>query len=120
MASGVYNEFKERVMEEAFHLVNDNIRVMLLDNTYTFNPDHNGRSSVSGDEISGTGYTANGELLSSKTVTEDATSNQGVFNAADVSWTSASFTARYAIIYDDSVSGDPLIACCVFSYCLTA
>ena len=53
---------------------------------------------------SGTAYTAGGKALTSVTPTLD--SSTAVCDFADVSWTSASFTARGCLIYNDSHSTD--------------
>ena len=61
---------------------------------------------------SGTAYTAGGATLTS--VTPVASSTTAVCDFADVSYTSASFTANGALIYNDSASGDP--ACAVIAF----
>lgn len=113
MTSFVYNQFKSEVMKGTYNLDNggDTLKCGLLDNTATPSESSTGWSGVSGDEVSGTGYTAGGETLSSQAITQDDTNNYGVFDAGDVSWTNASFTARYAVIYDDTPTtpADPLI-----------
>ena len=55
-------------------------------------------------EVSGTGYTAGGVTLSSQAVAYDSTNNVAYFDAADPSWSSATITARGAIIYNNSKS----------------
>tara|TARA_R110000787_G_scaffold116592_3_gene226895 strand:+ start:1048 stop:1398 length:351 start_codon:yes stop_codon:yes gene_type:complete len=85
----------------------DTIRVALLDSNHGFTATENTFSQVSGDEISGTGYSANGEALASKAVTQAATTK---FDATDVEWTTATFTANHAVIYDDTLAGNDLIA----------
>ena len=61
---------------------------------------------------SGTAYTSGGATLTSVTPTSDSTTAVCDFN--DVSYTSASFTANGALIYNDSASGDP--ACAVIAF----
>jgi len=52
------------------------------------------------DETSGTGYTATGEILTSVTpVTSGVTA---LCDFDDRSWTTASFTARGALLYNDT------------------
>jgi hypothetical protein len=114
MASGIYNRLKANVLNKVIDLEADTIKVMLLDNGYTFDPDHDVIADVSSDQITGTGYTSGGVTLASKSVTQDDTNNLAKFDAADAEWTSATFTARYAVVYDDTVSGDPLICCIDF------
>ena len=90
----------------------DVIKVMLTTVTYVPNQDtHDFKDDVT-NEISGTGYTATGETLASKTVTYTAGTNKHTLDGADVSWTSATFTARIAVIYDSTPATDatrPLI-----------
>ena len=111
MASGIYNRFKANLMNKEVDLEADTIKCALLDNSHTFTATHNTWSQVSANEISGTGYTANGQNLASKAVTQAATTD---FDAADVSWTSATFTAYHAVLYDDTLAGDDLI--CSFDF----
>lgn len=54
------------------------------------------------NEASGTGYTATGEELTEVTPTTSGTTAFTDF--ADVAWTSASFTARGCLIYNDDES----------------
>lgn len=61
---------------------------------------------------SGTAYTAGGATLTS--VTPAASSTTAVCDFADVSYTSASFTANGALIYNDSASGDPAVCAIAF------
>jgi hypothetical protein len=54
------------------------------------------------------GYTNGGATLGS--ITLNQSSGTVTFDAADVVWTlSGSITAKYAVIYDDTVVNDPLI-----------
>ena len=112
MASGIYNQFKTEIMKGTYDLVNDDVKVALMGSAHAFDPTNVGWSSVSANEISGTGYTAGGQSLVNKTVTQDNVDNEGVFDANDIEWTSASFTAYHAVIYDDTPTApaDPLIA----------
>lgn len=109
MASGVYNRFKAGVMKKSYDMINDDIKVALLANTYNFNSDHNVFADVSSHEISGTGYTAGGVSLTNKTVTQNDTSDKGVFDADDVTWTNATITARYAVIYNNTLTNKDLV-----------
>jgi len=111
MASGLYgitflNALKNTL---ALDLDSDTIKIMLVTSSYT--PDfgaHDFKADVS-NEISGTNYTAGGNTLSSLALTQ--TGGTIKFDAADTSWSSATITdARGAVIYDDSLTDDPLIA----------
>lgn len=100
-------------MKKTVDMVNDTIKVMLLSNSHSFDADHDEKADIVANELAGTGgYTTGGATLGSKAVTVDNTDDEGVFDAADVSWTSASFTAYHAVIYDDTLASpaDMLIA----------
>lgn len=89
----------------------DTIKVMLTTSTYTPNQDtHDFKDDVT-NEVSGTGYTAGGATLASKTATYDTATNELRLDAADVSWTVSTFTARYAVVYKDTgtASTSPLM-----------
>lgn len=117
MAEGdgyIYNNFKEQVMEGAFNLLTDTIKVALVT---AHSPDidaHDDWTDASGDEESGTGYTAGGETLGSVTVTQDDANDRGIFDGADVTWTGLDVgTPSHAIMYDDTIAApvaDLLIA----------
>lgn len=104
MASAVYNNFKEEVMEAVFNLATDSCKVALVTATYTVNVDSHTTYADLTNEVTGTGYTAGGAALSSPTVTQDDTDDEGVFDAADTSWATSSITARAAVIYDTTAS----------------
>ncbi|MBW1723498.1 MAG: hypothetical protein JRJ78_15755 [Deltaproteobacteria bacterium] len=106
MASGIYNRFKGNLFNGELDLEADTIKVALLDDNHSFTATHNTWSDVSANEISGAGYTAGGEELSNKAVTQGATTK---WDGDNVSWTSASFTAYHAVIYDNTLAGDDLI-----------
>lgn len=114
MAEGdgaLYNDFKEQLMLGAIDLVDDTIKVILVAG---HSPDidvHDQYSDVSGDEESGTGYSAGGETLASKAVTQDNDNDLAKFDAADVTWTGLDVgTPSHAIMYDDTHASDALIA----------
>lgn len=107
MASGIYNRFKANLMNKECDLEADTIKVALLDSDHAFTATHNTWSQVSSNEISGTGYSAGGAALASKAVTQGATTK---WDATDSAWTTASFTAAHAVIYDDTMTNDDLIA----------
>ena len=63
------------------------------------------------NEVSGTGYTAKGNALTS--VTPVASSTTAVCDFSDVSFSSASFTANGALIYNSSASN---VAVCAIAF----
>lgn len=99
MADVIFNNFKKLIMNGGIDLDTDTIKVALVTSSYTPDQDAHDFFDDVTNEVSGTGYTAGGATLGSVTVTADNTDNEGVFDAADTSWTTATITARAAIIY---------------------
>ncbi|WP_206315344.1 hypothetical protein [Streptomyces sp. C1-2] len=99
-----------KVLGKQIDLVNDTIKVALVTGSYSPNVDtHDEWADVSANEASGTGYTAGGVALSSKTLTYDSTNNYWTFDAADIAWSGVTLSFRYAVIYDDTATGKPLL-----------
>lgn len=91
----------------------DTIKVALVTSAYTPDQDNHAYFSSITGEATGTGYTAGGATLASKTATYTAATNVITLDAADVTWTSSTITARYAVIYDASpgtAATNPLLA----------
>lgn len=112
MASAIYNSFKRDIANGSIDLDTDTIKVMLVTSTYSPNIDtHDKRDDVT-NEVSGTGYSAGGAALANKTVTVDTTNDRGVFDADNVVWSTATITARGAVLYKSrggAASADELI-----------
>lgn len=116
MANIVYNRFLANLMNKLIDLGNggDTLKCALLSNTYTPDKDHDVWADVSAHEVSGTGYVADGATLGSQAVAQNDTTDKGTFDADDVLWSSSTITARYAVIYDDTLASDDLI--CLFDF----
>ena len=92
--------FKKDVMLGDQHLDSDVIMIAL----YTSSADLSAATDgyiTSGQVANGGGYTTGGVALADKAVTENSTS--GCFDATDPEWTSATFTARGALIYNKTL-----------------
>lgn len=63
-------------------------------------------------EVVGTGYTAGGQALTSRTFAYDSPSHTLTIDSADPSWASSTITARFLLYYVDTGTGStsPLIA----------
>lgn len=105
MASGIYNRFKANLMNKEVDLEGDTINVSLYDNSHAFTATDTVYTTTNELATAG-GYTQGGAALASKSVTEAATT---YFDAADLAWTTATFTAYHAVIWDDTVATDDLI-----------
>jgi len=103
MASKLYGQFLSQALNKEIDWDTDTIRVALLTNAYTPDQDaHNYFDDVVANEVTGTGYTAGGSTLSNKTNTYNSATNVIVLDADDVTWSSSTITARYAVIYNAS------------------
>lgn len=112
MADVIYNSFKAKIMDGSIDLDTDTIKVALVTSTYTPNQDTHDFFDDITNEVVGTGYTAGGATLASKTVTADTTDNEGVFDAADVTWSTSTITARGAVIYKSTgTAGTSALIC---------
>lgn len=112
MADVIYNSFKKKIMDGSIDLDTDTIKVALVTSSYTPDQDAHDFFDDVTNEVNGTGYTAGGATLASVVVSADNTDNEGVFDAADVTWSTSTITARGAVIYKSTgtASTSPLIA----------
>ena len=104
MANVVYNRFKLGLLGGEYDLSNggDTIKIALVTSSYTPDIDaHEDFADIS-NEVSGTGYSAGGTSLVGQLVTQDNADDEGVFDANDVTWSTATIVARRAIIYQSS------------------
>ena len=84
----------------------DTIKVALCTSSYTPNQDtHTYYSDLTNEVANGNGYTTGGATLGTKSVNYAASGNILSLRAAASTWTSATFTCRYAVVYKDTGSG---------------
>lgn len=107
MASGVYNQFKGELMNGVYDLEADTVKVSLYDNSHSFTATDDGYTTTNELATSG-GYTQGGATLASVAVSADT---DGSFDATDTEWTSATFSAYHAVVWDDTPTSpaNPLI-----------
>lgn len=116
MADVIFNNFKKLIMNGGIDLDTDTIKVALVTSTYTPDQDvHDFFDDVT-NEVTGTGYTAGGATLGTVTVTADNTDNEGVFDAADTSWTTSTITARGAVVYKSTGTASTSALICYFDF----
>ena len=114
MASGLYgitflNALKDDLALDLDDTTADRFKVMLVTSAYT--PDfgaHDFKSDVTNEVADGNGYSTGGKSLTSVTLTQSG--GTITFDADNVTWASSTITARGAVVYDDSLTNDPLIA----------
>ena len=108
ITSAVCNSFKQEILEAEHNFTastGNTFNLALYDSDASLGA---GTTAYSSSEevtnTSGTAYSAKGKALTSVTPTLD--SSTAVCDFADVSWTSASFTARGCLIFNDSHATD--------------
>lgn len=95
----LYSNFPHLLLEDklAGSILSQTIKVALVTSGYTYNQDTHDYFDDITNEVSGTGYTAGGATLATKTCT--VSGQVTTFDAADTEWTSSTITARGAVIY---------------------
>ena len=100
--------FKKELMEAKHDFLNsggDTFRIALYSNSASFTAATTAYTNT--NEITGTGYTAKGNSL---TRVDPSTSGTTAFtDFSDSTWTSSTLTARGALVFNDSASGDPSV-----------
>ena len=97
--------FKSECFTEGHQMATDTIKIALYSSSASMDATTTAYSTS--NEISGTGYTAGGVALTSQTVATSGTT--AYFDAADPAWTSASFTANGALIYNSTNSDKAIV-----------
>ena len=116
ITSAICNSFKQEILEAEHNFTattGNTFNLALYTSSATLGASTTAYSST--NEItntSGSAYSAKGKALTSVTPTLD--SSTAVCDFADVSWTSASFTARGCMIFNDSHSTDASV--CVIDF----
>ena len=100
--------FKKELLEAVHNFLlsgGDTFKIALYDNNASFTAAT--AAYTTSNEITGTGYVAGGNTLTRIDPTSSGTTAFTDF--ADTTWTSATITARGALIYNDSAAGDPAV-----------
>lgn len=124
MASGVFGPTIRDVFDASQLAVNfdsDTFKMELVTNTYT--PDFNAHDQEADitNEVTGTNIPAGGATMSGETWT--ISGGVATFDATDTVWSSATGSGiRGRVVYDDTITGDPLILATTFGsdYAVTA
>jgi|TARA_R110000824_G_scaffold50656_3_gene141285 hypothetical protein len=109
ITTGVNNQFKSEVMLAEHNLQSNTLKVILVSSSQNVSAGGpNTYASVTSQLANGNGYTTGGETLA--TVSVSTVDSSGVVDFADVSWSSATFSANGCVIYNDSHSSKSVIA----------
>lgn len=123
MADLIFDTFKKAMADGALDLDGDTFKIALFTDasvpaaTYDSYDTGGAGVALTTDDVevtNGSGYTTGGATLASVTWNESA--GTVTFDATDPQWTSATFTARYAAIYDTSSTGTTNQLVCMIDF----
>jgi len=100
--------FKKELLEAVHNFKNSGgstFKIALYTNSASFTAATT--AYTTSNEVSGTNYTAGGNTLTR--VDPSTSGTTALTDFADTTWSSATITARGALIYNDSASGDPTV-----------
>lgn len=84
----------------------DVFKTMLTTSTYVPDQDvHDYKDDVT-NEVTGTGYTATGAEITTRTITYTGGTNKIMLDGDDVTWASSTITARNAVVYNSTPATD--------------
>ena len=108
ITSAICNSFKTEILKGVHNFTassGDTFNLALYTSSATLNKSTT--AYTTSEEVSGSGYTAKGNALTS--VTPALSTDTAVCDFADTSFTSASFTARGCLIFNEDATGDPAV-----------
>ena len=116
ITSAICNSFKQEILEAEHNFTastGNTFNLALYTSSATLGAGTTAYGSS--NEItntSGSAYQPKGKVLTSVTPALDSTT--AVCDFADISWTSASFTANGCLIFNDTATGDPAVCAVAF------
>ncbi len=114
ITSAICNSFKQEILEAEHNFTastGNTFNLALYTSSATLNKSTT--AYTTSNEVASTGgYTAKGKALTS--VTPALSTDTACCDFADVSWTSASFTANGCLIFNDSASSDQSVCAIAF------
>lgn len=99
---GLTTSFKQEMLQAGQNLLTDTLKMALYIATADIGPQTTVYTTTG--EVSGTGYSAGGVVITGVTIGVDPTSGVVYVDFDDVSWPGANFTARGALIYNTTQS----------------
>ena len=106
ITSAVCNSFKQELLGGIHDLDTDVIKMALYTSAATLGASTT--AYTTSDEVVGAGYTAGGNTLSGATISLDG--SVAIVDFSDTTWSSATITARGALIYNSSKSNRAIAA----------
>jgi hypothetical protein len=102
--------FKQNLLNGLENFTSGTYKIALY--TSLANLDNTTTAYTASNEVSGAGYTAGGQTLTNIAPASDTSNNSAYISFNNVTWTSASFTARGALIYNGTTNA----AVCVLDF----
>jgi hypothetical protein len=99
MASVIPKEVKNEIVTRWLPATETTWKVALLTNAFAYVTGTHILYADLTNEVVGTGYTAGGATLAGRAIAYVDTTNANI-DATDVQWTTATFIARYAVVYE--------------------
>ena len=116
ITSEICNSFKAEILKAVHNFTastGNTFNLALYTSSATLNKSTTAYASTNEiSNTSGSAYSAKGKALTS--VTPALSSDTAVCDFSNVSWTSASFTSRGCLIFNDTATGDP--SCCAIDF----
>ncbi len=107
-----YNSFRKNMADGLIDLDGHTFKIALFQSSSNCGDvAQTGYASLTNEVANGNGYVTGGATLGSVTFNYSGTT--ATFDCADPTWTASggSIVSRFAVIYDDTATGDPLVAC---------
>lgn len=99
MASLIYNSCIRDAVVGSVDFDTDTFKALLVTSSYTASKSHSKRSDITNEVANGNGYTTGGNACSVTVAATDNTNNDVEISFSITSWSSATITARAAVIY---------------------
>ena len=116
IASAICNTFKQQILVGTHNFTassGDDFNIALYTSSASLGAGTTAYATTNEiSNTSGSAYTAGGKVIVSVTPALDG--SVACCDFADISWTSASFTANGCLIFNDTVAGDPAV--CVVAF----
>lgn len=112
MTNTIYNQFKANMASGAINIYDRPVKVMLVDDSYTFSHSHSVTGHIVGEIVS-SNYTKGGTALPNKAVGINSTTNQLYLSGSTLSYTGISADIFSLVLYvsGSTPSTNYLIAC---------
>lgn len=111
MTSLIYDSMLDDLVKGNIDFDTDTFYVQLVTSSYAPNQGTHAKRSDVTNEVTGTGYSADG-AATTVTCTKDGTNHREDLTFSNVTWATATITARAAVIYKHTgtKTADPLVA----------